>query len=175
MKYESNLYGEKWHALSNYGLDNYQVSNFGRLRSPRGIINGSVIHGYNTLNARNQGKTINLFVHKLVAEYFTERASDLHRFVIHLDFEKRSNYYENLRYVTKEEMIEHVKLNPNHIGKCVTKGNRKLTDSQVMIIKKLLSNSSNRVIMIAKMFKVTEMQIYRIKSGENWNQINYLR
>ena len=42
-----------------------------------------------------------------------------------------------------------------------------------MLIKKLLANPNQRtrLKMIAKQFGVSEMQISRIKSGENWNHI----
>jgi len=42
-----------------------------------------------------------------------------------------------------------------------------------MVIKKLLANpkQTTRLKMIAKQFGVSEMQIRRIKSGENWGYI----
>jgi uncharacterized protein YjcR len=43
-----------------------------------------------------------------------------------------------------------------------------------MLIKKLLAKpeQKTRLKMIAKQFGVSEMQIRRIKSGENWGHIN---
>lgn len=42
-----------------------------------------------------------------------------------------------------------------------------------MLIKKILSkpDQRTRLKMIAKQFGVSEMQIRRIKSGENWGQV----
>jgi hypothetical protein len=50
----------------------------------------------------------------------------------------------------------------------------KLTVTKVMLIKKLLAKpeQKTRLKMIAKQFGVSEMQIRRIKSGENWGHIN---
>jgi DeoR/GlpR family transcriptional regulator of sugar metabolism len=49
----------------------------------------------------------------------------------------------------------------------------KLTVTRVMLIKKLLASpkQTTRLKMIAKQFGVSEMQIRRIKSGENWGYI----
>jgi hypothetical protein len=45
--------------------------------------------------------------------------------------------------------------------------------TKVMRIKKMLQNPNRktRIKMIAKQFGVSEMQIFRIKSGENWGHI----
>ena len=50
---------------------------------------------------------------------------------------------------------------------------RKLTVTKVMLIKKLLAKPEQRtrLKMIAKQFGVSEMQIRRIKSGENWSHV----
>jgi hypothetical protein len=122
------------------------------------VIKGSVIQGYRSLNIRvSGGKTINRYVHKLVAEYFVNKPSEEHAFVIHNDFEKQNNYYENLRWVTKAEMIAHNKENPAFINRVIPRRtkNYKLTESKVRIIKKLLKNDNNRLKMIAKQFGIT--------------------
>jgi DNA invertase Pin-like site-specific DNA recombinase len=50
---------------------------------------------------------------------------------------------------------------------------RKLTSTKVIHLKKLLSNpdQKNRIKMLAKQFGISEMQVYRIKRGENWSHI----
>jgi hypothetical protein len=49
----------------------------------------------------------------------------------------------------------------------------KLSESKVKVIKKLLAgpNRKTRIKMIARQFKVSEMQIFRIQSGENWGHV----
>jgi hypothetical protein len=178
-----SFWNEKWAKIIFDEIENaphYEVSNYGRLKSfqtnPKEgtIIKGSVIQGYRSLNIRAAGgKTINRYVHKLVAEYFTEKESDDHVFVIHLDFEKQNNYYENIKWVTKETMIAHSKENPAFINRVIPRRtkNYKLTESKVRIIKKLLKNDNNRLKMIAKQFGITHTQLNRIRSGENWKHV----
>lgn len=137
------------------------------------IIKGSIIQGYRSLNIRSNGKTLNRYVHKLVAEYFLERDNQDCNFVIHLDHDKLNNHYQNLRCVTKAEMIEHNRANPNLKNRVIPLRTRnyKLTESKVKIIKKLLRNDKNRLKMIAKQFGITHTQLNRIRSGENWKHV----
>jgi hypothetical protein len=76
-----------------------------------------------------------------------------------LEFSKNSPFVKN----AQKKLLEH-NLNAN---------GRKLTVTKVMLIKKLLARpeQKTRMKMIAKQFGVSEMQIRRIKSGENWSQV----
>jgi HNH endonuclease/NUMOD4 motif len=175
---------EKWIRIEFEGLEfppHYEVSNFGRLKSfqtnpEKGvIIRGSVIQGYRSLNIRaTGGKTINRYVHKLVAELFVNRPSDEAKYVIHKDFDKQNNHYSNLKWATLEEMTVHNYDNPGVINRKIptrTK-NYKLTEAKVIVIKKMLkSDKSNRLKMIAKQFGITHTQLNRIKKGENWKNV----
>lgn len=178
------LWAEKWTpiVIDVEGVEHpprYEVSNFGRLRSFQNsekgeIIKGSVIQGYKSLNIRlPKGKSFNRYVHKLVAETFVEKPSIDHKFVIHLDFDKMSNHFENLRWVTKDEMVAHNKLNPAVINKPIPRRtkNYKLTETKVRMIKKMLQHDSTRLKMIAKQFGITHTQLNRIRSGENWGYV----
>lgn len=178
------LWAEKWTpiVIDVEGVEQpprYEVSNFGRLRSFQNsekgkIIKGSVIQGYRSLNIRlPKGKSFNRYVHKLVAETFVEKPSIDHKFVIHLDFDKQSNHFENLKWVTKDEMVAHNKLNPAVINKPIPRRtkNYKLTETKVIMIKKMLQHDSTRLKMIAKQFGITHTQLNRIRSGENWGYV----
>lgn len=179
------FWNEKWVPIPFDTVENpprYDVSNYGRIRSfqsTRGenkegtLIKGSLIQGYRSLNIRAGGKTLNRYVHKLVAEHFVSRARPDQTFVIHLDHDKLNNYVLNLRWATKSEMVEHNRQNPNVLNRVQPKRTRnyKLTESKVMIIKKLLKNDNNRLKMIAKQFGITHTQLNRIRSGENWKHV----
>jgi len=178
----SSFWNEKWVPILFNEVENpprYEVSNYGRLKSfqsdPRlgAIIKGSVIQGYRSLNIRTGGKTINRYVHKLVAERFVDRPSAEASFVIHLDHDKKNNYYENLKWATKDEMIEHNRNNPALKNREMPRRTRnyKLTEAKVRMIKKLLRNDKNRLKMIAKQFGITHTQLNRIRSGENWKHV----
>ncbi|MFN4145096.1 MAG: HNH endonuclease [Runella sp.] len=178
-----NYWNERWVAIDFGDIENpprYEVSNYGRLRSFQNgeqegtIIKGSVIQGYRSLNIRVKGgKTINKYVHKLVASFFVKRESDLHKYVIHLDYDKQNNRAENLRWVTKDQMVEHNRLNPSVVNRQLPKRTRnyKLTESKVIMIKKLLKSDKSRLKMIAKQFGITHTQLNRIRSGENWKHV----
>ncbi|RYF67715.1 MAG: hypothetical protein EOO39_20740, partial [Cytophagaceae bacterium] len=119
-KESQSFWNEKWVVIVFEGIENpphYEVSNYGRLRSFQSasatrlgigasqttskFIKGSVIQGYRSLNIRSGGKTLNRYVHKLVAEHFSNREQPDQTFVIHLDHDKQNNYHHNLRWVTK--------------------------------------------------------------------------
>lgn len=178
------LWVEKWTpiVIDVEGVEKpprYEVSNFGRLKSFQNnekgeIIKGSVIQGYKSLNIRlPKGKSFNRYVHKLVAETFVEKPSLDHKFVIHLDFDKMSNHFENLKWATKDEMVAHNKLNPAVINKPIPRRtkNYKLTETKVIMIKKMLQHDNTRLKMIAKQFGITHTQLNRIRSGENWGYV----
>ncbi len=187
-----HYWNEKWTTIPFENLENpprYDVSNYGRLRSFQSaskeeresqrsaaggkLIRGSVIQGYRSLNIRSEGKTLNRYVHKLVAEYYVVRERLDQIFVIHLDHDKQNNFVDNLRWVTKDEMVAHNRENPNVKNRLAVRGtsNYKLTESKVKIIKKLLLNDKNRLKMIAKQFGITHTQLNRIRSGENWRHV----
>jgi hypothetical protein len=191
-KKNQSFWHEKWTPIVFEGIDNpprYHVSNYGRLRSFQSataskrpnegldtegtLIKGSVIQGYRSLNIRSGGKTLNRYVHKLVAEHFVTRQKADQTFVIHLDHDKLNNVFSNLQWATKDEMIEHNRNNPNLKNRPVAQRTRnyKLTESKVKIIKKLLKNDKNRLKMIAKQFGITHTQLNRIRSGENWKHV----
>ncbi|GAB3998025.1 hypothetical protein GCM10028807_44590 [Spirosoma daeguense] len=191
-KGNQSFWNENWVPIRFEDVPNpphYEVSNYGRLRSFQNsttarsdkpnnkplssLIKGSVIQGYRSLNIRSAGKTLNRYVHKLVAEHFVKRVNPEQLFVIHLDHDKQNNYYQNLRWVTKDEMIEHNRNNPNLKNRQLPRQTRnyKLTESKVKMIKKLLLNDKNRLKMIAKQFGITHTQLNRIRSGENWKHV----
>lgn len=166
------------HFDGSEGPSIYEVSNYGRLRSFRSSldgapIKGSIIQGYRSLNIRLQGKTFNRYVHKLVAAYFLPTPRPDQTYVIHLDHDKLNNRATNLRWVTQEEMIAHNRNNPKVLNRTQPKRTRnyKLTESKVLMIKKLLRNDKNRLKMIARQFGITHTQLNRIRSGENWKHV----
>jgi predicted DNA binding protein len=118
-------------------------------------------------------------VHKLVAEQFIGKDSDDQKYVIHLDYNKCNNFVENLCWANKKDMFEHQQKNPTVVeGRKRLKENRrseggKLTDTQVMLLKKRISDPrrKTRLKIIARQFGISEIQLHRIKRGENWAHI----
>ncbi len=163
----------------------YSVSNYGRLISYTDematgkLLRGGSLGGYSTFVCRPFGKSKTFYVHKLVAEYFIQKKKDELIYVIHLDYNKKNNHVDNLRWVSKRDMELHQQKSPfviksREARKLIkpTKGH-KLTSTDVIRIKKKIfdPNRKTRMKMIAKQFGISEMQLYRIKSGENWSHI----
>ncbi|MBR8536572.1 HNH endonuclease [Carboxylicivirga sediminis] len=164
----------------------YAISNYGRIISYTNkiedgdYIRGGKLRGYPTLPLRPNGKSKTFYIHKLVAELFLPKASEEQKFVIHLDYNKSNNYAKNLKWASKSEMFAHQQGNPSVLearekqkGRKTQQGH-KLSATQVMRLKKKINdpNRKTRLKLIAREFGISEMQLYRIKSGENWAHVN---
>lgn len=125
-------------------------------------------------------RTINYhsLVHRLVAVYFLAKPKSDQTIVAHLDHDKLNNRASNLKWMTPEENYEHQKSSPLVIQEKSERRYRrkedssvnKLTVTKVMLLKKLLKQGKP-MKQLVKQFKVTDTQIYRIKRGENWGDI----
>lgn len=125
-------------------------------------------------------RTINYhaLIHRLVADYFLRKPSANQTIVAHLDFEKLNNRTSNLKWMTAEENYAHQKNSPYVIKEKEERRVRrkeksratKLTVTKVMLMKKLI-NQGKPMKQLVKQFKVSDTQIYRIKRGENWADI----
>ena len=172
------LEDELWKEISITDFK-YEVSSYGRVRSycqnaENGkILNPSQIGGFKVVSLKFKGGSKHFLVHKLVAEAFVLKASDDQTVVIHLDWNKANNHYTNLEWSTKAESYKrmHKKLQEDRKkkGKVVTYS--KLKHDEVVLIKSMIERGVKQKL-IAKMFCVSEMQITRIKRGENWKEIS---
>ena len=176
-----NYYKEEWKALQ---LDDkiaenekFKISNYGRILNCKGaeefLVTESFINGYQNLPLRQKrnGKSTSRYVHRLVAEHFLEQNEGL--FVIHLNYDKKNNRVENLKWATKLERKLHQYSNPKTRIRPRRVTNSKLTETRVLLIKRKLNdpNRRTRLKMIAKQFGISTMQLYRIKTGENWSTV----
>lgn len=171
---------------------NYAVSNYGRLISytdkfeTGNLLKGCNLNGYRILRYKFKDpkdgvyKNKDIFLYRKVAELFVPKTHEGQTEVIHLDHSLDNDFYKNLKWVTMEEAVIFRNQSPRVIQariKIKEEGNRrtncKLTDTQVILLKqKLLDpNRKTRYKILAKQFGVSEMQLYRIKSGENWGHI----
>ncbi|AMC11435.1 hypothetical protein Lupro_09235 [Lutibacter profundi] len=160
--------------------DEYMISNYGRVKKKK-VYNSdwrlsptSLVTGYKSFGIKKKGnlKSSSAYVHRLVAILFLERKED-QKFVIHLDFDKTNNVASNLKWTNRVELNEHNKKNPVHKKRLGRRTYSKLTEGRVRIIKKKIldPNRRTRMRLIAKQFGISEMQLYRIKSGENWGSV----
>lgn len=119
---------EVWKKIEGYG-GNYEVSNYGRVRSIKRIIvysNGArrayperylKYHynqkGYIQVYISHKSKCYLLAVHRLVAKHFVLNIYDKPQ-VNHKDLNKKNNHHENLEWVTCKENIIHSHKNGAH-------------------------------------------------------------
>ncbi|MFM9052198.1 MAG: NUMOD4 domain-containing protein [Bacteroidota bacterium] len=159
----------------------YAVSDRGRLRSFKEdistgkLLKGTLVNGYPALKLKIQGKDFQFYTHKLVAICFLSKPGKSHRYVIHLDFNKLNNTLGNLRWATRSEMESHQQSSPAVVRyrRQTLKKGPKLTVDQVRRIKRLVVAPVRNFLLkdIARQFGISEMQLYRIKSGENWSHV----
>ena len=154
----------------------YEVSSLGRVKSYAvdkvngRLMKGSDVNGYLSVMVR-LGKKVSQthYIHRLVAQAFVEGQDEAHKYVSHLDYDKKNNRRHNLKWMTKAELKAHSNQNPAIIRSRTT--GYKLTEADVRVIKRLLKNNKTRLCMIAKRFNITHTQLNRIRSGENWGSV----
>jgi hypothetical protein len=168
----------------------YAISNFGRLISfTDSIENGTLLKGCKQDGYRVMRYKVRIgdkrsekffYFYKQVAAHFLPlpTADQLH--VIHLDHSRDNDAVTNLKWVTKADMLAHHRKSPmvieakkKLIEHNIQRDGHKLTSTKVMLIKKRLfdPNRKTRLKMLAKQFGISEMQLHRIKTGENWGHI----
>ncbi|MGE0088059.1 MAG: hypothetical protein AB7S50_01130 [Bacteroidales bacterium] len=161
----------------------YKISNYGQILvfttdNDKGqLVKLIKINGFTALNYKdNTGKFQRKYIHKLVAENFLNSPKQDQDIVLHIDFNSENNYYQNLIWATHQERFYHwKKYKPDWFGN--KKQNKpsysKLTEAKVKLLKKKLLDPKRRtrIKILARQFGVSEMQLNRIKRGENWGHI----
>ncbi len=183
---------EQWkeYPIQVPGKVRYAVSNYGRLKSfTENIENGKILKGAPTEGflflryvrmCNGEKKYYFHALHKMVAELFIPRQNKDQEYVLHLDYDKMNNQLYNLKWATYTEMRAHSLKSPavkeafkKFQEDNIKRDGRKLTSTQVIRIKLKMKRQGEKfnVRKTAKEFSVSEMQIYRIKRGENWGHI----
>jgi len=170
---QKNLPNEEWVELV-FGKKLYELSNYGRLKSFYFNKKGTILKNqsaakYLKLEIKVEGKQKNIYIHKLVAEYFIPN-EEHKKSVIHLDNDCKNNHFENLKWVDSKELFTHTKkFNPN-FNKVFSKKLRRntiLTKRQIININKKIAKGIS-IEELTKQYKVSEIQITEIKQNENW-------
>lgn len=180
--------GEIWKPLQFAGWKElrrkYAVSNHGRIASYTAnvvedgkLLSGSLTTGYRSLNLHRPESKGTIYIHREVARLFLKKPSPKHRYVVHVNHDKLDNRAGNLRWATQQEVAAHQQLSPAKIAYKEVQASRtkglKLNATQVRSIKKVLSSPKRNQTyrQLAEKYGVSEMTLYRIKSGENWGRI----
>ena len=180
--------GEVWKSLQFPGWKElrkkYAVSSNGRIASytedlhaDGKLLNGSLTTGYRSLNLHRAESKSTLYVHREVARSFHKKTSPKQKFVLHLNHDKLDNRAKNLKWATQQEVAEHQQNSPaklayKEVQAARTKG-LKLSLAQVRTIKKSLGDPKRKLTyrQLAEKYGVSEMTLYRIRSGENWASV----
>jgi NUMOD4 motif len=180
--------GETWKPIQFAGhktlRKKYAVSSLGRTASfsegiekDGKILNGSLTSGYRTLNLHINGGNGTIYIHREIARLFCKKKSPKYKFVIHINHKKKDNHYKNLKWATLDEVSSHQQFSPEKIAYKKRQANRteglKLNATQVKAIKDIIKNPKRKITykQLAAKYKVSEMTLYRIKSGENWGRV----
>lgn len=176
-------WNERWVKLQTpqpTKVSEYYISDYGRIKSvnknngKETLLKGSIVTGgFKSLNIRliNNGRFA-VYIHKFIAEHFIPNEDEDKTFVIHKDRNKMNNYWENLKWVNREELtqwqIEHGVFDPN---KKKRGSHTKLTESKVKLILQRIKKGKTKKKVIAKQMGISYMQLNRVERGENWGYI----
>jgi hypothetical protein len=182
--------GERWKTIpfykNAYG-QSYAVSNLGRLACfNKDIQDGKILEcslqeGYPIWRYRRKKKNGTIayeayLIHRLVAMLFLPQPKPDKTVVIHLNHKKTDNRQTNLKWVTPDDAYAHQQHSPavKKMKKLRRENpqqfNAKLTEAKVKQIKRLLAKNKT-LKEIATAFDVSDMQVHRIKTGENWRHV----
>lgn len=182
------LAGEAWKPLQFAGWrelrKKYAVSSQGRVASYTDnvekdgkLLNGSLTTGYRSLNLHRPNSKGTIYIHREIAKLFVKKSSTKNKYVVHVNHNKLDNRAANLKWASQEEVANHQQKSPAKIAYKKVQASRtiglKLNAGQVKSIKKLINDPKRKITykQLAKKYGVSEMTLYRIKSGENWGKI----
>lgn len=170
---------EVWRLVPNCN-NRYQISNYGRIKSfaynkkEGQILKCGEIKRFKHVTLHMDKFIRKVYVHKLVAEIWISKPSDQHIYVTHLDENFKNNHVSNLEWHTHDTLIEKhrefAKQKYNDPQRQIVMNNSKLKESDIMLLKSMLERGVVQS-KIAKMFCISEMQVTRIKRGENWGHV----
>jgi hypothetical protein len=182
--------GERWKKIQFYQNsfgNKYAISNMGRLVcfhkniNDGHLLNCSLQEGYPIWRFRRKRKNGSItyeapLLHRLVASYFLSKPQRGETIVIHSNYKKSDNRYHNLQWASPDEAFAHQQGSP--AVKRLKKNrketffvlNAKLNSNKVTRVKIMLKQNKT-LKEIASRFGVSDMQVHRIKTGENWSHV----
>lgn len=180
---------EEWKSIR--GFKNYQISSFGRIKTlDKNVIvirNGTKFKkfyaekiknpkidgcGYFFTDLWGNGKYKYFKIHRLVLCAWTNKKYINKKQVNHKDGNKSNNNLNNLEWVTPKENIRHAEINGlrNHPkgSKCYQS---KLTEKQVLKIRKEFTGEKGNLSRIAEKYKVSPATIRDVIRRVSWKHL----
>lgn len=179
MRRLKKLEDEEWMPIPDTN-NRYEISNYGRIKSYAiDSINGKIlkcrrVKGFSVVTLKAIDKSRTICVHKLLAELWVGKPTEKHKYVTHIDSNLNNNHISNLKWLTDEELRAHysnyfkIKYNKPSFQRILTKN--KLSEKDIVQLKTMLKRGVQQST-IAKLFSISEMQVTRIKRGENWGHV----
>jgi len=179
---------EIWKQISFHGKKpsiHYAVSNHGRfgVMDSKGNVEVRTFKpqagGYR-YNFKIDGKSKAIFVYKEVAKAFIKKNSPKQTLILRKDHNYLNDSADNLKWATPAEHKAHVTNSPKSIEsrakRAITKSHtaKVFNEKTIKEVKKLIWDPKRKLTFkqIAAKFGVSEMQIYRIKTGELWFHVH---
>lgn len=166
---------EQWKTLKE--IQNYEVSNLGRIRTKKtGRIRKLYTNHNKYLRITFSHKNITklYFIHVLVAKAFIKNSNNKPH-VNHKDCNKLNNHVENLEWVSHKENMIHAHVNGCFPEDWNRKGKNacyvKLSEKQVLEIRKKYKTEDVTYQDLAKIYNVTKSCINNIVNKRNWKHI----
>ena len=162
---------EKFKQIKNY--ENYSVSNYGKIRNDK---TGRILKpqkntcGYLFVVLYENGVCKTLKIHRLVALAFIDNPENK-RTINHIDGVKINNFVDNLEWNTQSENMQHAVNTGLNDAKGIKNGRAKLSENQVLEIRKLYATGDYYQKDLAKIFDVHQTVIGFIINRKLWKHI----
>jgi DNA-binding XRE family transcriptional regulator len=159
---------------------NYEVSNLGGVRClvdshqrkrriPRPLKPYITKVGYPMVTLKAGGKRLYRYVHTLILEAFSGPRPAKYQ-AAHLNGVRADSRLDNLRWVSCKENLSH-RIGHGTLNSGSRNGMAKLSEEDVLNIKKIRKENGLTYAAIAKLFGVTDSTIENIVSGRRWAHV----
>lgn len=173
---------EEWKDIA--GFDNYQISNYGRVKNKNTerILSSCISrNGYIKVTLRASNKTHVVYIHRLIAEHFLNNPSEEQLLwasntvygkvqVNHIDGNKLNNHIDNLEWSTGKENIKHSYDTELNLPKRA-EVNGKLTEEQVIEIRRLYKETNCTQKELGIKYNTNPRNIGYIINRDTWTHI----
>ena len=166
---------EIWKDIQGYE-GYYQISNQGRVKSfhnknPKILKLSVTKFGYHRVELNLKGHAKKHSVHRLVAMTFIPNPHK-YKVINHIDGNKLNNIPENLEWCTYQENTKHaVDTGLLVKPKGELNGSSKLTEKQVIEIRKLYETGNYKQVELAEMYGLHKQYVNLIIHRRRWNHV----